>query len=328
VSKYNYFEIVGREHRPLSKNEEVKTCDQLEKLQYKLRDSFFNATGGIDLIRTEISKKTSLASVTNDFDIKKKGNNRSIAENITRYLTKNNLSKKEGKKILHELNLKESWLMQDIFPKLSQEDQQKITKVRKDLSVPEQRLVSSALKTAVKLAFEHKGSLTIDEAIQTANLGLMEAVKRYSRKKNSRFITYAYIRMRYFLKMQTMNNKSSIMSVPHHAKVSAGYGSWVPLDKKDLDKLPSEEDVEDDVYETAANSSLLREMRDLLSDREFEVIHAKYLGHNSMLSINKLQEKISFMATPAELRKLEVSGLEKLRGSSLLQELMQSMKDE
>jgi RNA polymerase sigma factor (sigma-70 family) len=321
-----YYEDVGNYQESLDREDERALVNSLSNIRFSLREEIFSIDGMPGLIVNEVKRLTSVASVTNDFNSNKQGNNSGVEQRVTEILVD------PTKANLHLCNFRMEWLFK-LLNRLRVDTHSafaiEIFKAQADKI--EQRLVISCLKMAVRLAMEYRGKMAHEDAVQVANLALVEAAKKFDPVMGVRFCTYAHHKIHFRMKQKLMEDPFGIVHIPHSAEVEEGTGSWFSLEENvDVgrqrslaDMLPEEgPTLEDKVDQRLIRESLKEALGRYLTEQEAEVIFIRYLSFGKILTYQEVSEHLGFTLTRERLRQIEDVALKKLSERFELKELL------
>lgn len=323
-----YYEDVKNYQNNLTKKEESDIIKALSDTRFSLKDAIFSIPEVPDKIIENLKKITSVASVAESFNSNKKGNNTLVKTKI-----ENILSKKVTIKDLHDCNFRIDWLITTILPTVSVPagNLNWITITKEKLLELENRLVGSCLKMAVKLALNNRGKHSHEDAIQIANLALVEAAKKFDPSIKVKFNTYAYYKIVFKMKQSQMENPFGIVHIPKSAEVEEGAGSWLSLEE-DVDVgrnrplseiLPNEEsDIEDIVNLNLVRNNLKESLGRYLSEQEADIIYFRYLFAGKILTYQEIGTYLPKSLTRERIRQIEVKALRKLKDQPELRDLL------
>lgn len=338
----------------LSKEEEKEVREKLSSARYYFRDTIYKIPCVRLIVVSELKQINSIATVTDDFNSNKRGNNKEVQKRVIETLEGMHKNPKifslgewtewvqEVADKLHECNFREEWLVNTIVPQISrwyrEKDLKKILRKiedsLKEIRSLENTLVCSALKAAVKIAINNRGKLSEDEAIQVANLALVEAVRKFNPESNVKFITYVYGKMVYGMKQSQMDDPNGIIRIPAHVTNDKGIGSWVSLEEDvdvgrnrsisemvtDKECIPLEDEIDQKNIRTRLKEVLLKH----LPENEFDIVYTRYLKENRLLTFQEISDSMEPHLTRERIRQIEERALNRLRDSSIeLKELME-----
>lgn len=319
-----YYNDVRKFQTKLSKDEEKIQLIALTNARLQLKDEIFSIGGMISIIIKEVSKLTSIASVTEDFNSNKTGNNKKIENQIISLLsnpTKGNL---------HLCNFKIEWLI-----KLTQKHNittDAIGKYLKDIEKIEHVLVNSCLKTAVQLALTYRGKMHHEDAVQIANLALLESVKKFNPKMGVRFNTYAHHKILFRMKQALMEDPFGIVHIPRSASVEDGTGSWLSLDDTNdsgrqrplSDIIPDELNLENETDKALIKDRIKTILKAHLTSQEQDILNERYLDHKSVLTYQDVSDHLKISLTKERIRQIEEKAINKLKTKPGLKILLES----
>jgi RNA polymerase sigma factor (sigma-70 family) len=324
-----YYEDVGNFQDNLEREDERELVNRLANVRFDLREALFAVEGMPELIVKTVKSLTSVASVTDDFNSNKQGNNSIVEKRV-----KDLLAEPETKSVgdLHLCNFRMEWL----FSLLEQLEVDSISKAHIEyfkhaMEEMEKRLVSSCLKMAVRLAMENRGRMHHEDAVQCANLALVEASKKFDPKAGVRFNTYAHHKVLFRMKQKLMEDPFGIVHVPRSAEVEEGTGSWFSLEedvdvgrqRSLADMLPDEgPSLDEDVDRNLIRDSLKQSLGRFLTEQEAEIIFIRYLSSGKMLTYQEVSDTMKNSLTRERIRQIEDRALKKLSERVELKELL------
>lgn len=321
-----YYEDVGNYQQNLNREDERELVNTLAHIRFSLREELFSVDGMPELIVEKVKKLTSVASVTNDFNSNKQGNNFGVEQRVTKILldpTKANL---------HLCNFRMEWLLK-LLNRLRVEEPSNVAikYFKSQTDDIEKRLITSCLKMAVRLAMTYRGKLAHEDAVQVANLALVEAAKKFDPVVGVRFCTYAHHKIHFRMKQKLMEDPFGMVHVPHSAEVEEGTGSWFSLEETiDVGRQRSLADIlpdngptlDDTVDKQLIRESLKNVIGRYLTEQEAEVIFVRYLSSGKIITYQEVSAYLGFSLTRERLRQIEDVALKKLSERSELKELL------
>ncbi|MBT3604515.1 MAG: RNA polymerase sigma factor RpoD/SigA [Candidatus Latescibacteria bacterium] len=151
---------------------------------------------------------------------------------------------------------------------LTREEEQKLSeRIKKGNLRARNQLVTANLRFALDVAKRYQGrGLPLEDLISSANLGLLEAAKRFDGKNGVRFITYAvwWIR-RYILK--ALSGEQHLIHLPGHVVDLLSKVQRVSRElQQTLERSPTTDEIAAEMNETVAKVQLvLNSNRDVCS---------------------------------------------------------------
>jgi RNA polymerase sigma factor (sigma-70 family) len=292
----------------------------------------FSKPNVIPIIIKDLNRRTSKVSVTKNFNSNERGNNRRVEATLERaILALSAATSLENKiKILLSCNFKEDWLLEEIVPKAKVEPPLDLLE---QISDRENILIRSCLKLAVGLASTMRGRVELEDAIQQANIALIDAAKKYNPNRNTRFVTYAHQKIRWRLQLDQWDDPRDIIRIPRNRPKSSRT-PWLSLDedadfirsRKLQDVIPNDEhSIERSIEESMAKSKLKKEIIRVLDATELEIIRLRYLS-GRILTYEEVKQSLTKDMSKQRIAQLETTALEKLRKSGLIQELYEVFK--
>lgn len=151
-------------------------------------------------------------------------------------------------------------LSRDIEKKLSDEIKQGSIRARN-------QLVTANLRFALDVAKRFQGrGVPLDDLISAANLGLLEAAKRFDASNGARFITYAVWWIRRYI-FKALSGEQHLIHLPGHMVELLGKVQRVSKQlQQDLERMPTPVEIAKEMDETVGQVQLaLESNRDVCS---------------------------------------------------------------
>ena len=168
----------------------------------------FSHESVIRAIVNELNSCSSKASASREFNSNRKGFNKKIEQNIDKTLSSlDKVPLSERIDLLVSCNFREEWLLKTILPRAAVLPGTIIPEIRRLEGI----LVRSCLKLAVRLAVAFKGKVGLKDAIQQANLELVDAARKFDPTRNTRFVTYAHQKVRWRLQKDQWDDPKDII---------------------------------------------------------------------------------------------------------------------
>jgi len=196
------------------------------------------------------------------------------------------------------------------------------------------RLVESNLRFVVGYARRYRGlGVVFLDLIDEANLGLMEAARRFDPERNAEFISYAQWWIRQAI-MHALADQGRVFAVPRRfspltrgfqgGELSSGHRTAVP---EDGDEFRAHEDGAGLFEDVAVRRAVIDQVRDVLyelSPREREVIQLRFgLDGGDPLTVQEAGRRLG--VSRDRMRHLEGHARRKLRRSQKARELRSSL---
>lgn len=225
-----YYRAVKKEQISLSEAEEIKLLADIDKKRCELREFVLGqpetAIYVTDKFKHLEETNKSTAKLSKNMNNKKVGQNKKIQNEMKSYLPGliTALEHKEYRvvsDILVSLDLSDDFVLYEVPANLNLPESRNkvIKKLQKEINELESILIRSVLKTAYLVGMKYGSTLLgidVKDTIQEANLGILEAVRLYSKDFESsdgtrvKFVTYAYSKAEHTVKDWIMNNSRTI----------------------------------------------------------------------------------------------------------------------
>ena len=324
--KVPYFEDVKQSHIVLTSDEQDKISKQLASARQTFKETLFKVEAARDIIYRKIKTATSLSGISSEFNSNKAGNNKEVRGRIDSLL----IGQGDPVKRYLKCNFREDWLIREILPqlhtKLGLKDFSRLHGLSESILGFENTLVRSTLKVAVQIALKNKGKLPNEEAVQLANLGLVEAVKRFDPSKhNAKFITYAYHKMVFKIKQKNFEDPDSIV------RAKDGGGKWLSLEdtldggreRKLEEVIPDDAPSPEDILRVSESPEKIKKiLLDNLTDVEADVIFCRYLKFGRVLTYKEVSKNLSKSLSKERIRQIEELALQKLRDVEGIEDIL------
>lgn len=331
-----YYLDVGKNQIDISREDEIEVVKELSAHRDQLREFIYTLPGVVEVIRDKVAELKSVASVTENFNSNRKGNNKKVKKSVLEkveyaYKWKD---KPRARVALYECKFREEWLLSEIVPEVASDSISRATvySIVDNIRALENTLVQSALKAAVKIGVDHRGSLSEEDAIQEANLALIDAARRFDPNEGVKFITYAYQKITFRMK-QKRASSIGIVKVPVNANKDDYATTWLSLGdemtvgrrSRSLSEIIADDtaSVEDTINQKMVRSYLKDCLNKLLSRDEADVLYFRYLYAARTLTYQEVTELLSRKLTRERIRQIEEKAIEKLKTTEELKELLE-----
>jgi len=325
--KTPYFADVKQSHITLSSEEQDSISKQLTSARLTFKKNLFKIEAAREIIKRKVNTATSLSGISAEFNSNKAGNNKEVRERITTLLIGGAVPI-----VLRYLrcNFREDWLIKEVLPslqpKINLKDFSRLYSLSESILGFENTLVRSTLKVAVQIALKNKGKLPNEEAVQLANLGLVEAVKRFDPSKhNTKFITYAYHKMVFKIKQKNFEDPDSIV------RAKDGGGKWLSLEdtldggrERRLEEvIPDESPSPEEILRISESPEKIKKILiDNLTDVEADVIFCRYLKFGRVLTYKEVSKNLAKPLSKERIRQIEELALQKLRNVEGIKDIL------
>lgn len=164
----------------------------------------------------------------------------------------------------------------DTFPKplTKEEERLCLNAYRNGDERAKEKLISHNLRLVAHIAKKYQGADDMDDLISVGTIGLVKAIQTYEPEKGTQLATYTARCIENEILMLLRSNKK------RHADVSLSDVIGTDKDGNELtviDLLPDGgENVIDKIERNATNKTLVKYLRNKLSDREFKIIVLRY----------------------------------------------------
>lgn len=189
----------------------------------------------------------------------------------------------------------------------------------------EKQLIEAHLRLVVTTAKRYKNlGVNLNDLIQEGNLGLYEALKRFSPEKDVRFCAYAewWIR-KYVLSTITKEN---------HIHTMEEFSEFTKTSKSSIDDEAEELDIFDNMVENESNkeeynTESLKTLFEGMDARSRYVIESNYgLIDSRPKSFIEISQKLGI--TPQRVRQIKLRAMATLRRNALANKIFMSKKSE
>jgi len=213
--------------------------------------------------------------------------------------------------------------MQDIrkFPMLEPEEEYMLAKrwVDHEDTDAAHKMVTSHLRLAAKIAMGYRGyGLPQAEVISEANVGLMQAVKKFDPEKGFRLATYAMwwirasiqeyvLRSWSMVKLGTTSAQKKLFFNLRKAENRIGALEWQDWLEDESVNTASDYEAND---EMEVRRALLAEAMDVLNDREKDILMQRRLAEET-ITLEDLSGQ--YNVSRERIRQIEVRAFEKLQ---------------
>ena len=199
---------------------------------------------------------------------------------------------------------------------LTREKERELAQLVRDGDVEARNtLVTANLRFALDVAKRYVGrGVPLEELISAANIGLIEAAKRFDGKSGVRFITYGvhWIRREILL---VLANKTNLVHVPKHVQeLQSKVHRAISAMQQDLERLPSVSEIADQLDE--------KEQTVLQAVSNEQTIYS--LEEPDQAYLEKRKSWLDVLEDPTKADELDVS--ENLEQEDLANQMMSGLK--
>lgn len=191
----------------------------------------------------------------------------------------------------------------------------------------QERLVKSNLRFAVKIANTYKKcGLDVEDLINEANIGLMEAASRFNPECGTRFITYAVWWIKSCVHKAIRETSKGIRFPAHmYKEMQSPDWNFLSLDEavkcSESDSVPRYALVEDEriltseeEFENASAVSEVHFLLECLTEKERRIISMRYgLGNIEPMSLSEVSKEVG--CCRERVRQIEACALQKMRAA-------------